>query len=242
MNLPPTRALYLDDSYCIECTANILAIEDNEIILDQSCMYPGGGGQPPDIGEIELANGQRIAIETVRKDEAGHVRHVGRVGLGGVEAGPAVVRVDRERRVAIMRHHTALHVFNTVMLKQFDGWITGVSIGPEESHIDFKLEAYTPEVRTRAEEMVNEVLARNLDVKAYYISGDEFRSRPDLLRTLEAAPPVENDRVRVVEIVGFEAQACGGTHLRNTAEVGRFAIRKVDNKGRQNRRFYVVLR
>ena len=91
------------------------------------------------------------------------------------------------------------------------------------------------------EQGVNAVLEKSLLVKAYFITEEEFRSRPDLLRTLEAAPPIENGRVRVVEINGFEAQACGGTHVRNTVEVGRLSITKVRNKGRINRRFYVAL-
>jgi misacylated tRNA(Ala) deacylase len=151
-----------------------------------------------------------------------------------------VVRLDAERRLRLMRFHTALHVFNTVMLRGYGAWITGVRMDAARSHIDFKMD-YAADMRARIEDEVNEVIARGLAVEAYTISAEEFRGRADLLRTLEAEVPVEGDRVRVVAIRGFEEQACGGTHVHETGEVGLIRIVKVDNKGRQNRRFYVEL-
>lgn len=127
------------------------------------------------------------------------------------------------------------------MLSDYDGWITGVSINPGGSHIDFKLDKYESDMRQLIEARVNEILEKKLPIKAYYISEKEFKSRSDLLRTLDAQPPVRNGQVRVVEIEGFEAQACGGTHVRNTVEAGRLTINKVKSKGRNNRRFYVKL-
>ncbi len=237
-----TTPIYLDDSYCFEHDALVVGVDGSGIVLDRTCFYPGGGGQPPDCGLLLFPDGSRIAIPSAIRDADGTIRHQTEGTSPTLKPGtPCRVQVDAGRRLALMRHHTALHVFNTVMLREYGGWITGVSIGPEVSHIDFKLEAYSPDMRPRIEESVNAVLARRLDVVARFIPTEEFRSRPDLLRTLEAAPPVDGDRVRVVEIVGFETQACGGTHVRNTAEVGTLTIRKVDNKGRQNRRFVVTL-
>jgi misacylated tRNA(Ala) deacylase len=237
-----TTQIYLEDAYCFEHDATVVSVSGNDIVLDRTCMYPGGGGQPPDRGEIALHSGLIPGVQTVSKGEGGVILHQ----CSG-EVPPDVVgmdchvKVDGVRRVALMRYHTALHVFNTVMLRTFDGWITGVSIGADGSHIDFKVDNYTEEMPKRIEQGVNLVLARNLPVKAYYVTEEEFHNRPDLLRTLEAKPPVENGRVRVVEIEGFEAQACGGTHVRNTAEVGTLSVVKVRSKGRNNRRFHVLL-
>ena len=138
-----------------------------------------------------------------------------------------------------MRYHTVLHVLNTVTLRDYGGWITGVQINPDYSRIDFKLDNFTPALIAELEKKVNEVLAENHTLKSYMISEEEFRKRPDLLRTLDAQPPISHGKVRVVEIEGFDAQACGGTHMHNTSEVGRFSIFRADNKGKNNKRLYV---
>jgi misacylated tRNA(Ala) deacylase len=149
--------------------------------------------------------------------------------------------VNKPRRLALTRYHTVLHVLNTIALRDYGGRITGVQIGVEQSRIDFKLDGLSPALRAELEEKVNAVLAAGHAVKAYYVSEDEFRKRDDLLRTLEAKPPVSDGRVRVVEIEGFDAQACGGTHVATTADVGRFTIVRTENKGKINKRLYIRL-
>lgn len=212
------------------------------IVVDRTCMYPGGGGQPADTGEIILATGESLRIDAVAKDtEGNHLHYCPSIIPPDLVGMKCRVRLDRQRRLGLMRYHTALHIFNTVMLRSFDGWTTGVGIGPASSHIDFKVENYTDGMRSQLEAQVNEVLSQSLCIKAYYLTEEEFRQRPEQLRTLDVTPPIENGRVRVVEVEGFEAQACGGTHVRNTTEVGRLTIKKVKSKGRNNRRFFVEL-
>jgi misacylated tRNA(Ala) deacylase len=126
-------------------------------------------------------------------------------------------------------------------LRDYDGWITGVQIGTDYSRIDFKLEGFSAALCADLENKVNAVLDANRALRAYYVTEEEFRGRVDLLRTLEARPPVVNGQVRVVEIQGFDAQACGGTHVGTTAEVGRFSIFRTENKGKINKRLYVRL-
>ncbi len=140
-----------------------------------------------------------------------------------------------------MRYHTVLHVLNTIALRDYQGWITGVQIGVEYSRIDFKLENFSAALCLELEKKVNEVLAGDHALKSYSIPEEEFRKRADLLRTLEVKPPFSHGQVRVVEIEGFDAQACGGTHVHSTAEVGRFSIFRTENKGRINKRLYVRL-
>lgn len=236
-----TRRLYLEDAYCFEHEAVITVVHGDALALDRTCMYPGGGGQPPDQGTLTLPGGIAISVITVRKDEAGALWHVAEAAPAAARAGAlCTVRLDHERRLRLMRFHTALHVFNTVMLRTFDAWITGVRMHPDRSHIDFRVD-YSSEMVPRIEDAVNDVIAQGLAVDAYTISEEEFQHRPELRRTLEAEPPIEGGEVRVVEIRGFEAQACGGTHVLETGSVGRIRIVKVDNKGKQNRRFYLEL-
>lgn len=237
-----TKKIYLEDFYCFKNVANIVLVTENSIVPDQTCMYPGGGGQPCDTGELVLSDGRRIVVQSVSKKDNGGILHHSQDPIPEDIVGmPCIVRLDAERRLAFMRYHTALHVLNTVMLREFGGWITGVGIGVDGSRIDFKLDNYEKSMSGILEEKVNTVLCSALPVKSYFVSEDEFNQRPDLLRTLEARPPVEDGMVRVVEVEGFESQACGGTHVSNTIEVGRLSVTRVDNKGRNNRRFHLLL-
>ncbi len=237
-----TTRLYLDNAYCFENEATVIAISGSAIVLDCTCMYPGGGGQPPDSGMISFNSGLTLNVQTVSKDENGRLLHNSTDTIPDTISGMACkVKLNKERRICLMRYHTALHVFNTVMLRMYNGWITGVGIGTENSRIDFKVDNYNPEMAGTLEREINTILSKKLPVKAYYISEDEFQNRPDLIRTLKVRPPIENGKVRVVEIEGFEAQACGGTHVRNTSETGMLTIKKVENKGKDNRRFIVEL-
>jgi misacylated tRNA(Ala) deacylase len=149
--------------------------------------------------------------------------------------------LNQDRRMALMRYHTVLHILNTIALRDYQGWITGVQIGAEYSRIDFKLENFSTVVCAELEQKVNAVIAGNLAIKSYAIPEDEFRQRTDLLRTLEVKPPISHGQVRVVEIMGFDAQACGGTHVHSTSEAGQFSIFRMENKGRINKRLYVRL-
>ncbi|MGB8213054.1 MAG: hypothetical protein WCE68_05795 [Anaerolineales bacterium] len=126
-------------------------------------------------------------------------------------------------------------------MKDNQGWITGVQIGEEYSRIDFKLENFSAALCRALEQKVNAVIAGDHMLKAYSLPEQEFRRRDDLLRTLEVKPPILHGQVRVVEIDGFDAQACGGTHVHTTAELGRFSIFRTENKGRINKRLYVRL-
>jgi misacylated tRNA(Ala) deacylase len=240
--MPATTRLYLEDDHCFDAAATIVAVAGDAVACDQTCFYPGGGGQPPDEGEARLESGKVLAILSARADADGVVWHVSRSTPSLDLVGrTARLSVDRDRRLALTRHHTVLHVLNTLTLRDYGGWITGVQIGVDYSRIDFKLEGLSPAMCAELEAKVNAVLAGNHTLRSSSIPEAEFRARGDLVRTLEAQPPVLGGRVRVVEIEGFDAQACGGTHVSTTAEVGRFSIVRTENKGRINKRLYVQL-
>ena len=237
-----TQRLYLEDDYCFEAEARVVALQKNAIAFDQSCFYPGGGGQPPDEGSVMLPSGEVLEIVSAHSDPDDIIWHLSKSQPpSGIVGLPAKLMLNKERRLALMRYHTVLHVLNTVALRDYGGWITGVQIGADYSRIDFKIEGFSTAMCSELEQKVNAVLAENHAVKSYFIPEEEFRTREDLLRTLEVKPPVSHGRVRVVEIQGFDAQACGGTHVSATSEVGRFSVFRTENKGKINKRLYVRL-
>ena len=230
-----TERIYLDDPYQREFDARVVASVDEWCALSRSAFYPGGGGQPCDRGVLHAA-GETFAVSGVREDEAGVVWHeIGR----SMPVGEAVRgEIEWPYRYALMRGHALMHVVNTVARDRYGGAITGVQIGPERSRIDFKLAAFTREQVPEFDRLVNDVIARGLGITSTVIGVDEYRRRPELVRTLNVAPPVGGDGVRVVRIEGFDAQACGGTHVHHTGEIGPVALERLDNKGKDNKRFY----
>ena len=227
--------LYLEDPYQRAFEAQVVGCADGWCALSRTAFYPGGGGQPADRGRL-TAGGEALSVDLVREDAAGEIwHHVGReLATGSSVTG----ELDWPWRHALMRAHALMHVVNTVARDRLGGVITGVQLGADRSRIDFKLAGFTRDQLPELEAGVNEVLARGLTVTSSTVSEEEFRRRPELVRTLDVKPPVIDGRVRVVEIAGFDAQACGGTHVHDTSEVGRARIVKFDNKGKENKRFY----
>jgi misacylated tRNA(Ala) deacylase len=241
--LPATQRLYLQDDHCFECNTSLLAVNRNSLAFDRTCFYPGSGGQPPDQGWVSFQNDQPpITISTVHVDESGIFWHICQEPVPELEPGQnARLGLDIPRRMALMRYHTVLHILNTIALREYKAWITGVQIGTETSRIDFNFSDLSLDVCRTLEEQVNRVIQADHNLRAYTITEEEFHHRPDLLRTLDVRPPIQNGKVRVVEITGFDAQACGGTHVHHTSELGYFSILRTENKGRNNKRLYVQL-
>ncbi len=220
----------------------VVTVRENSVAFDQSCFYPGGGGQPPDEGSVRLKGGEMLEIVSVHFDPDEIVWHFSKSAPPSDILGlPARLILNKERRLALARYHTVLHVLNTIALKEYGGWITGVQIGVEYSRIDFTLNGFSAAMCAELERKVNAVLEGNHALKSYYIPEQEFARRDDLRRTLEAKPPITRGQVRVVEIKGFDAQACGGTHVATTSEVGRCSIFRTENIGKNNKRLYVRL-
>jgi misacylated tRNA(Ala) deacylase len=229
--------LYWENAYQSEFTASVLATAEGWCALSATAFYPGGGGQPPDTGVL-IAEGRETTVTNVRS-EGGLVWHHTTLELA---TGQDVRgRVDWPRRYQLMKYHTLLHIVNTVMLDRHQALITGADIGESQARIDFDLDAPLREVSAQIEAAVNAVIARSLALVTAFVSEAELARNPRLVRTLEVTPPVENGRVRTLEITGFDTQACGGTHVHSTAELGRCRVTRVDNKGKRNKRLYVVL-
>ncbi len=230
-----TEELFRNDSYLTVCKARVARIADNGVVLDQTVFYPMGGGQPGDIGHLQLADGSTVTVTDTRKDpESGGIVHLcdpGRLQVGDeVEA-----HIDWDRRYRHMRVHTCLHLLCALI--PFP--VTGGSIGDGRGRLDFDM-AETVD-KEDLESRLNALIAADHPVSYRWITDEEMAQNMELVRTMSVKPPMGAGRVRLVEIAGVDLQPCGGTHLARTGEIGPVAIGKVEKKGRQNRRINLIL-
>ena len=237
----PTKRLYWEDDHQLIAEGVVLAVNDGRLALDQTCFYGGGGGQPPDHGRL-VFDDSTLNVTDIKTDSEGIIWHCCSTPGAPEHVGKkAIMEVDGARRDALSRYHTVLHLVNTIALSEHGAWITGAQIEVGYARIDFKWEGFSPSLCGDMERKVNAHVTADHAIRAYTLNEQEFAARPELLRTLEVRPPVIDGRVRVVEIKEFDAQACGGTHLRSTGSIGAFSITRTENKGRINKRLYVQL-
>ena len=229
-----TERLFLEDPYLWEFDALVVDSVDGWSQLSRTAFHPGGGGQPFDQGWLS-SSGSTHPVTGMRED-AEELWH--QVGVHLEPGGTVHGLLDWPRRHALMRHHCLLHVVNALAHQRFGGLVSGAEIGPERSRVDLSVNAFSRDDLPAFEAAVNEVIRRALRVRASVVSEAAFETRPELVRTLKVRPPVVNGGVRIVELEGFDAQACGGTHVHSTGEIGEARIVKFDNRGKNNKRFY----
>jgi len=232
------KALFLEDSYLKECDATVVSVKDGKyVVLDQTIFYPRGGGQPWDTGTI-LRGDETYNVVYVGKF-SGEISHeVDRTGLR--EGDHVHCVLNWERRYKLMRSHTAAHVFATLLCNGTGALITGNQLEEDKVRFDFSLEEYDREILSTYLDRTNELLGEDIPVKWYELPKEEALKIPGVIKMAEALPP-DIPRLRIVEIVGVDKQADGGTHVRNLREVGQISILKTQNKGKNNRRVYFTL-
>ncbi|HEU4798438.1 MAG TPA: alanyl-tRNA editing protein [bacterium] len=232
-----TELLYLHDSYLREFDASVQAQAGQSLALDRSAFYTGGGGQPADQGVLKWDGGE-CRVTDIRKDgdAVWHVVEGELPPVGGAVRGS----LDWDRRYAIMRHHSALHVLVGVIYRQFNALVTGGAIYPDRARMDFSLEDLNKDRIAAIEAEANRVIKEERRILVRFLSREEFE-RSDLVRLAKNLVPAGIREVRVVEIEGFDAQADGGTHVANTQEIGRLIVTKTENKGKTNRRLEIAL-
>lgn len=228
--------LFRQDAYLKEAYGIVTAVEDKGVRLDRTIFYPTGGGQPGDSGMLRWQGGEAKIVDSV-KAEGGDVLHV----LAPDAPKPAVgtevhATLDWERRYKHMRMHTALHVMSAVI----KGNVTGGQVNADKSRLDFNLEGDVP-TREWVTEEINKILSSDHAVTPQWVTDEELNSRPELVKTMSVRPPMGAGRVRLLSIDGVDLQACGGTHVARTAEIGRVECTKIENKGKMNRRFIISL-
>jgi misacylated tRNA(Ala) deacylase len=219
-----------------ECTV-LSADPEAGIVLDRSAFYPGGGGQPPDHGVL-LWQGVQTRIVGTRKGEDLYL--IPAEGDPLPPAGATVTgAVEDARRSMLMRTHSGLHVLCGVVFRDFGALVTGGNMEPGEARMDFNLPEVPEGFKARLEELVNAELSADRKVITRVLPRDEALALPDIIRTQSNLIPAEEQEIRIVDIVGLDVQADGGTHVASTSQVGRITVAKVESKGKANRRVRV---
>jgi len=225
----------------LDFDAEVLESRPGQVLLSRSALHPGGGGQVGDVAVVEHRQGTvRITGVQAEGDRYWHVLDDPALELDGSVA----VHIDRERRFRVAQLHTDTHILNALVYDQFAAaLVTGAQInGDGTARMDFDLPEADNEKLRELEPALNAIIEEAAEVRAVYVPVAEAESTPGLIRSLSVAPPPTPDgRFRVIEIVGVDRQACGGTHLTNTGESLPIRITKVENKGRRNRRVRLTL-
>jgi len=232
-----TEALYAEDAYLREFEAMVVGVDPDgrRVALDRTAFFPGGGGQPHDLGTLA-----GLAVESVARDGE-LVWHVLGDGALPAEGDRVQAQLDWARRHALMRTHTALHVLSAVIWRDHEAKVTGASIEPLRGRMDFELEGLSGELVLEIEARVNAEVASDRPVRVDFLPREEADRRPELIRTKVSLLPESITVVRTVEIEGLDLQADGGTHVARTAEIGAVAIPEYKSKGRLNKRLQLTL-
>lgn len=235
-----TDLLYHTDSYVRNFNARVLARRENAIALDRTAFFPGGGGQMADRGVVRCA-GQECTVTRLYKDEeAAAIWHELEGPCPAVGAEVEGV-LDWEFRYRMMRTHTALHILCGLIFRDFGAQVTGGHMYPDRARMDFALEQFDQGTIRAIEESANAAIQADLPIKVYTLPREEAFEIPDLIRTKINLLPPNIAVVRIVEIVGLDLQADGGTHVHHTAEVKGIKVLKTENKGKINKRLEIGL-
>ncbi|NND64986.1 MAG: alanyl-tRNA editing protein [Gammaproteobacteria bacterium] len=232
-----TNALYRDDAYMKSCETTVVRHDNQGIVLADTVFYAMGGGQPGDTGVIRRADGTEIQIVDTRKhkDEPTMIIHIPVEGSAILKAGESVIaKIDWERRYKHMRMHTSLHLLSAVV----PFGVTGGAIHDDKSRLDFDMQ----EIMDKEDitKKLNVLIQASHPVNTQWITDEELDAQPELIKTMSVKPPRGAGKVRLLDIPGVDLQPCGGTHVANTNEIGPMVIKKVEKKGKHNRRVIVT--
>ena len=237
-----SELLYQTDSYLQNFEAQVSAVdeENHAVALDRSAFYPGGGGQPADSG-ILIAGGKTYKVKRAKKS-GDDVFHLIEGDAPLPAAGTTVTgQLDWDRRYQLMRTHTALHVLCGVIFRDYGASVTGGDMDPLQGRMDFEFETMHKDLVMKIEDAINQEVNKAHPVKVAILPREEAFQIPDLIRTKINLLPEGIQKVRVVEIVGLDLQADGGTHVNNTREIGHIHVVDYKSKGKINKRIYVEI-
>ena len=227
-----TELVFREDPYLTACEARVLAIHGDAVELDRSIFYPMAGGQPGDTGRI----GEWRVLDTRKGPAPDSILHVMEPGFN-LEAGAFVrTAINWDRRYRHMRFHTALHLLGAVVKAP----VTGGRMAEDKAHLDFDIEM-DKLVKEEIESRINAMVSASIPTRPHWITDAELDARPELVKTMSVAPPRGEGRVRLLEIPGVDLQACGGTHVRNTGEIGNIAVARIRSEGKRNKRVTLVI-
>ena len=229
--------IFRQDAYARSCEAKVLAVnERGGIVLDRTVFYPNGGGQPGDSGWLIIGDRKVKILTAVKGETPGEVVHVPDEASEAPAVGDDVVaELDWERRHSHMRIHTCLHLLSAVLSYP----VTGGQVGDGKGRLDFDIPEGGLDKEVIAEKL-NALIAADHPVVAEWITEAELDAQPDLVKTMSVRPPTGAGRIRLINIDGKDLQPCGGTHVARTGEIGPVIVRKIEKKGRQNRRVSIA--
>jgi len=234
----PIEELAGKDSYLARAEGQVLEVAEDGVFLDRTVFYARGGGQPGDVGSIAWEDGSVDVIDTIRRD--GKPFHLVEAGAILPDPGTSVEGViDWHRRYLTMRTHTALHALSGVVFRDFGAKVTGGNMTPGEARMDFELDGISVEFGREVERKLNEELVRGYPTEVLLMAREEALKDPDLIRTKVNLIPEWVEEIRVVDIVGLDRQADGGTHVNSTLEVGTIDVVKTESKGKANKRMRI---
>jgi len=238
-----TDDLYSRDSYLRSCDAAVIEVRDEAVVLDRTVFYPRGGGQPGDSGVLRWEGGECGVTDTTKSHDDGEIVHAVDPSTPPPKAGTSVTaELDWERRFQHMRTHTALHALSGVVFTEFGAKVTGGNMDSGGvARMDFELDGISQEFGHEVEERLNVRLAENVPVRVHFLPRAEAVADTDLIRTKVSLIPESVDPIRVIDIVGIDKQADGGTHVASSGEVGRVRVIKTESKGKANKRIRIQL-
>lgn len=228
------------DSYLDRAEGNVLEAGGGIVVLDRTVFYARGGGQPGDTGVIRWDGGEVRVTDTIRRD--GKIVHVVESGELPDPGTPVEGIIDWDRRYKIMRTHTALHALSGVVWRDFGAKVTGGNMEAGEARMDFELDAISVDFGKEVERRLNAELVKGYPTEIVYLARDAALQDPDLIRTKVNLIPEWVQEIRVVDIVGLDRQADGGTHVRSTLEVGEVEVVKTESKGKANKRMKIRIK
>jgi misacylated tRNA(Ala) deacylase len=228
------RGLYIKDSYLKSFETKVEEVTDGKFaLLEETAFYPNSGGQPHDTGVL-LRDGETFTVVYVGLF-GGKISH--ELGREGLAAGDKVTgTIDWDRRYLFMKSHTACHLISAVIFRETGAMITGNQIGEDRSRVDFSLEEFDRSELAGYVDEVNEIIKEDRAVNTSVLPREEAMKISDLVRLAKEVP--DREEIRIVEVEGIDLQACGGTHVRRTGEIGKVKMLKAENKGKFNRRVY----
>ena len=233
-----TEPLYQHDAYLASFDAEVEGREPDGVVLDRSAFFPGGGGQPADVGVLEHDGAELPVLGVERRDGQAVLRLDGAPPPVGAKVRG---RLDWERRFALMRTHTALHVLAGVIGRDHGALVTGGNMEPLKARMDFELAAISADFAEAVQAALHEEVAADRPVHVSFLSPREFAARPELIRTKTNLLPPGLEIVRVIDIEGLDRQADGGTHVARTGEVGAVHVVGHQSKGKGNKRLRIAL-
>ena len=233
-----TEKVFYQDSYQKTHTSEVVEVVDNGVILAATIFYPLGGGQPGDTGCLTINGHEYPVVDTRFADDRHNIVHfLEAEDLSTIQAGDSVdMEIDWDRRHRLMRMHTSMHLVCSLISAQ----ATGGAVGESMSRLDFDLQGQTIDKEQLTADL-NALVDRAIPISIGAITDAELDQNPELVRTMSVQPPRGHGTVRTISIENTDYQPCGGTHVRNTAEIGKLLVTGLKSKGKQNKRISLAL-